>query len=179
MRTVFNLLSYGIKRTDNLLFNKLDSGNIRLILGEDADFVEEQFIIDFEAGSSGDLKFELLINSEGHGLTPMILALPSKESIYIGYNSSVAKIDVSNRRIDNVMPLDSLFYRFIQTQTDGIILILCELGIVGISEIGEVLWRFSGDVIEDYELQYDSKIIVLRCMDNSVVRISTVEGKVQ
>ncbi|MDP5272915.1 hypothetical protein [Chengkuizengella axinellae] len=179
MRTIFNVKSYGFKEVDigNKSIIKKSKDIDQLCLGEEIEIIKTQYIVDFDSMNHNE-NFEVIINSADYGLTPVILPLSCKNLVYVGYNSCVALIDVTERKVEKVITLGSTFYTIVHLVENNILLIIFELGLAAISENGDMIWEFNTDVIETYQLE-ESKFIRLSCMDDSNIRISLLEGKVK
>lgn len=157
-----------------VILNKCNSGNI--LLGKEARQEIAFYALKIFFGSQSKNTFGIGIISEGHGLTPQVLILASKQQIFFGFNQEVVLIDCDNKKIIYEYALNSLFYKFIYLPNLELILILHEIGLVALRENGSKIWEFDKDIVEDYEIINDK--INLKFMDSDSIQLSLITGKI-
>ena len=169
----FELTSCDSKRDLIEILNQCSEGN--LLLGENDEQEENFFAIQVHSGKE-DKKFGIGVVSEGYGLIPSILAIPTNSSLFIGFNSEFVIIDCGSKSIRYSTKLGSLFFQFIHFPQHKIVMVLHELGLLAISEEGKEIWEYDAhDIIQDYQIE--GNLINLELMDNPSARISILNGE--
>jgi hypothetical protein len=167
----FAIKSYETKSEMSSYLNFCDLGSI--LLGEDAQQSIHFYTLTIYEGSS-DNRFGVGVISDSTGSVPHVLALPSNKEILIGFNKRIAVVDFAKRIVKYQFCLDSSFFRFIHLK--NIVLVFHEIGVIALNESCNEIWRYDGDIIEDYEIENED--ITLRMMDNQTVKITVSSGDI-
>lgn len=109
---------------------------------------------------------------EDHGITPNVCLLGDRELVF-GFNQTVVGIRCSQKRITFEHDLPGLFYRFYQLPSNRV-LVLNELGVSLLSDLGDLLWGYDKDIVEGVEIT--SASIRLTFMDSPAVTIDIETG---
>lgn len=116
------------------------------------------------------------IISQGHGLKPNLLFLPSTESILIGFNKELTCYNIVEKTIKSIK-LSSLFFKFIHLPKQGKVVAIHETGVNCLDDDGNLLWLSDCDIIETFSIT--NNILVLKCMDQSIISICIDTGEVK
>lgn len=118
-----------------------------LVLGQEIDRPAALFIVRFETGTS-----VLGVRQEGHGLAPELL-MQENGSAWIGYNQSVALVDMADGHLITQVELPHLFYEFVPLPASAPLIVMHELGALALDLRGQRLWQVDGDVVTDFRVE--------------------------
>jgi len=177
LRISFGKNSLGIRswETESEMISFLqhcDGGSA--LLGQDAEQRAGFVSIDVQYNESPWPCFGVGMVSEGHGLSPQALLRPERQVVIIGLNKQIVGVDVDNREVCFEMDLDSLFFCFLSVDSLQIILVFHEIGVTAIKEDGSVIWQFSRDVIETWDI--GDEWLSIEFVDIAPMRIHLVSG---
>jgi hypothetical protein len=139
-----------------------------LLLGFDSETPREFFGILLRTPSQ---EFRIGIGSFGIGIKPSVEAADG--SLYVGFNDHVAIFSPCSLKLEQQIPLLSMFWQFIPSQAIDAVLVLCETALVALSQKG-IRWRVDTDVIKTFEVTSDS--IALTFLDDVPVRVDLRSG---
>lgn len=125
---------------------------------------------------SGWNDFAIAIESEGHGTTPNVLLLSSRQEMWIGFDTEVVIVDLMSRTARCRIVLDGLFRAFYCCPHGDSVVILHELGAAMLLQNGSQRWNYSKDIVESAQVEEDE--LVLDFIDSDRVRIDLVSGTV-
>jgi hypothetical protein len=155
-----------------------------LILGDDAAQEDKFYSVVVHYNYAGQIKDEpsedsvrswgIGVISEGHGLKPELVVLKNG-ILVIGLNHEVVGVSVDNRSQLFKHSFDSLFHAFLYLFSDGILLVLNEIGVVALDENGNELWSFTKDVITAASVRHSQ--IDLHFMDSESVHLDLRTGR--
>lgn len=149
--------------TKSLLLNHISQNSPSVVVGTATEAPRAYYSCSVE-GANGLLLIGVVVNQSK---VPSVLCLPTSQRVVIGYDQSFALVDCRSATLLGTTLLDGVFFEFCQDRERGLVLVLHELGVVAISELGEELWRYTTcDILEDWKL-VDSRI-VLTVMDTNV-----------
>jgi urease accessory protein UreE len=95
--------------------------------------------------------------------------------VLLGFNKALVNYNVEEKTTKR-HELASLFFKLIHLPTQAKIIIFIETGVQCLDESGDLLWSVDSDVIESHTL--NENVLILRCMDDSVLNICIDNGKV-
>jgi len=123
-----------------------------VVLGGESEVPQRFYSIEIHASGLSDRPaFGIGLLSEGHGLEPE-MCLIDDNHLLLGLNSQLAVIDLLQRQVDNVIRLESLFRTLLSTET-GQIIVIHDIGIAALARDASLLWNYSEDLVEDWELE--------------------------
>lgn len=156
--------------TRNLLFNHIGKAASGLLVGGDAEAPRRYFSCSVER-----LEIGIIVNQPAH--LPCVLAVPRSSRLFIGYDQSVAIIDVTSIALLNTMLLEGVFFEFLPDYGRQQILAIHELGVVALSLSGNVVWRFiTPDIVENWQIVHDC--LSLTVMDQrDKITLNVADGK--
>jgi hypothetical protein len=120
-------------------------------------------------------RFGIGILSQGLGLKPHLLLIPERYELVLGFNAEIAAFNIKHRESSYRIDLNrSPFRSFVRLRELKVLLIFHEIGVLGLGEDGQVLWRHERDVITYSMIQ--GRRLSLHFMDASSVEIDVVNG---
>ena len=145
------------------------------ILGKNIEDTQEFFSVIIQAAEPPLDNSGVGICSMVIGLQPEIYLQPQNRILLVGFNSTVYGVDLLDSTVAFCHELNSPFYYFAPVSMPPRILVQHEVGIVMLTEEGEVLWKFDGDIITG--LQYYDNKLELQFMDTSPISLELESGK--
>lgn len=143
--------------------------------GEDIDRPKEFFSVIIRPVDDRLEGIGVGICSLGIGLQPVIYLQEESNKLIIGYNSNVCGLNLNNGAMTFCYKLNSPFYDIVVLPIQYRILIQHEVGVVMLTEEGEILWKFDGDIITG--LQHSENALELQFMDMPTVSLALDSGK--
>ena len=114
-------------------------------------------------GASGSLHIGVIANQPK---VPSVVYLAKSQLTILGYDQSVALVDYPSATLRQTTALDGVFFEFLWDEERAQVLVINELGVVAISELGLELWRYTtSDILEEWGKANDR--LVLTLMDTS------------
>lgn len=179
MRIAFGWSSIDIRRWDskNELLEYISQFGNQLLVGEsaeqEAEFYSAALIREF--GNAEARPLVIGICSEGHGVTPQLLPMPSSGLCLFGVNSEVYGVSVDAFRVQFHVKLRSLFRSMVPVPEAGLILIFHEIGAKAIQVDGSELWDFSRDVLESARIE--GSTVHFEFMDSEPATVDALSGR--
>jgi len=158
---------------ENYLANR--SGR-HYILGGDTERSREFFSIIVRLAEQPIESIGMGICSIGVGLQPHILPIVQAKRVFVGFNSELYAVNLSDATLAFHLELDSLFYCFVPAHLPDRILVQHEIGLVMLTADAEILWKFERDVITNQQLANGK--IFLEFMDAPSVFLSLETGQI-
>lgn len=150
--------------------NKCNNGII--LLGNDAQQENDYLIIKVYSGYKYLDILGIGVISEGHGIYPQTLLLPSSKKIIIGYNREITAVDCNNGKELFTFKLCSLFHSFIHL--DDKILAIYEIGVIAFNENGMQLWKYENEIITNYEIE--DNYLKIEFIDDEPICLNLCDG---
>lgn len=144
-------------------------------LGKDLDYVRAHYSLDILYGFSGEVRFGIGISTGGHALPPQFVIAEHEPRLIIGYEKTVAAIDVARHVMRWELSLDSFFQRIVPWSNPQGYVIEEEIGLHMVTLEGKRLWSIVKDIISD--LRREGNHLIATFMDSSCVKISVADGK--
>ncbi len=119
-------------------------------------------------------RFGVGICSLGIGLTPALLPQPENSVLIFGFNSDVVGVRIPGGEIVFQLKVETLFHAFLSVHRKEMILVKDEIGIVALTQNGNVLWKFGRDVITNAVIEGDQ--LHLQFMDSPEVFLNLSNG---
>lgn len=119
---------------------------------------------------------EIGIVSSGLGITPRIITLYNEEIAFVGHDTWLTAINVSNLRLIFKKKLNGVFYEFVPINSDDEVIVLHELGAIRIDGVGKEKWAVNTDIVETYALD-GSGHMILTVMELGTVTVDIESGK--
>ncbi|OCR01431.1 hypothetical protein BCD67_21710 [Oscillatoriales cyanobacterium USR001] len=170
---VIELQEWSTKKELIYSLSQCDLGSI--LLNEEDDYEQKFYAAIVRPQTSGLHYFGIGICSEGHGLKPNLLINPELDMIMFGYNKEVVGVNLKNRQIAFRIKLNSLFYYFLPLKNQGIVLIVQEVDITAITELGKEIWRYGKDIITQTTIEGEK--LYLNFMDESPACLNILNGE--
>ena len=170
---------YNVKEVDTNadILNFLDKCKIgQLIIGENALQHNKYYVLKGYQEDNNNF-FGIAIISEGHGLIPEVLHIQEKSKLIIGVNNNVFVINYLKRNVEYTFSFESLFYNFLQTKDNHIIIAIFETGVLAFNKKFEVIWKFYGDIVSESHI--DGNVLKLYFMNGEIMNLSIIDGSVQ
>jgi hypothetical protein len=117
------------------------------------------------------------IIASGHGVKPGMARLANGTTILVGHDCKVTALDSKSGQVMFVLPLNGVFYEFIDYEEDSEI-VIHELGALKIDAGANRHWSLDTDVVEDFEVTKDGRL-KLRTMDNAYTVVDIRSGEKQ
>lgn len=158
--------------TKNLLLNHVSQNLPSVVVGSATEAPRGYYSCSVD-GQNGALCIGVIVNQSK---APAVLYLAASQRAVFGYDQSVALVDYRSATLLETTPLDGVFFEFLRDEERAQLLVLHELGVVAISELGEELWRYTTtDIVQDWRRVTDC--LVLNLMDTSAsVELSLKDG---
>lgn len=148
--------------TKSLLLNHISQNSPSVVIGSATEAPRGYYSCSIE-GINGSLHIGVITNQPK---VPAVVYLAESQRLALGYDQSVALVDFSSATLWGTTTLDGAFFEFLRDEERAQILVLHELGVVAISELGVELWRYTtSDILEEWEKVCGH--LVLTLMDTS------------
>lgn len=151
------------------------TASVQISLGHEGGDTKEFYSLVFspvllEAASLG-----IGIWSESSGLKPQIMLQDEKQTIILGYNSSVVGIELDTTKVKFEINLPFLFFTLALVKDFNILFAICELGIVALSLEGKEIWRYeTQDIVTNWKLI--ENMLFLDLLDESNIQLNIADG---
>jgi hypothetical protein len=147
----------------------------RLLLGEENPLARKCSLIEILIERDPKHRFGVGLCHEGHGLAPYLLFQPGLSRFLIGFDWTVAGVNVPDGDLVINLPLDSVFYSFLQIPNSDMVLIQHETGLIMLAASGDSVWRFDKDIITTLNIEEDR--VQVEFMDSPTVELGLSTGQ--
>ena len=148
------------------------ASNGGLMLAADDLDTHEFFLLTVDEG--GDLPVTIGICSHGIGLEPAIKRRGT--TVWVGYNLSVAAIDVRRPALLWDLEIGSPIYSVIVEPTSNECIVIGEITLVRLDENGAEVWRHDTQIVTRHEI--DEKELRVEFDESPPVRIDRASGRI-
>ncbi|WHX48235.1 hypothetical protein QNH46_19350 [Paenibacillus woosongensis] len=132
----------------------------------------------FEVITVSEVNFECGIAYYDCGIKPHIVVKDKNNKLFLGFEKNIICVDMS---LDNIVfekKLTSIFYEFIEVQSQNAVIAICELDIYVFNYEGKILWEMGlREVINEFYVIEDEKLCIVYD-DGDELIFSITEGKV-
>jgi hypothetical protein len=143
-----------------------------IILAADDLDTHEFFLLTVDKG--GDTPVVIGICSLGIGLEPVIKR--RETTVWVGYNLSVAAIDVRRRALLWDLEIGSPIYDLIVEPASNDCIVIGEIAIVRLDENGAEVWRHDTQIVTRHEI--DENELRVEFDESPPVRIDRASGRI-
>jgi hypothetical protein len=179
MRLCFRWSSIELRRWASRaeMEDHLSGFDCKLIIGESPEQEREFFsaTIEPEFHPAKARRLALGVCSEGHGITPQLLALPNSTLLLVGVNSEVVAVRADSGEIAYRIPLGFLFRSMVPLSDRGLLLVFHEIGVTALRNDGETAWTLGRDVLEDAWLEGGT--LHMTFMDSEPAAVELTSGR--
>jgi hypothetical protein len=157
-----------LERIDSLgeLLERLRREKASVVVGAKDESHCEYFLMRFPECTVG-------ICSQGQGIDPSLVPSDVTGDLWIGYNFSIAIVDLHSCVVKRVVDLGSLFHEILRIMDDGSAIVICELGALRIGGTGGIIWKVITDLVVGFSEQGD---LLLLQTDGGTVRVDKGSG---
>jgi hypothetical protein len=158
--------------TKNLLLNHVQRNSPSVVVGSASEAPRG-----FYSYSVDEVDCPILIGvMVNQSKAPRALILPASQRVVLGYDQSIALVDCPSGKLLGTTLLDGVFFEFLRDEERGQVIVVHELGVVAISELGEELWRYTTcEILEDWRKV--NGFLVLALMDtNEALELNLESG---
>lgn len=145
-------------------------------LNPDVGGAKHFYLIEIRGPGSHTRNGAIGIASEGHGLAPQVAFNSRTDTMLVGFEKSIAQVDLATGRVGWRVDLESLFVQFLASP-NGRVLILEEIGLRLLDEAGREQWRALKDIVEQWVQEQDC--VMLRFMDMGSCRVRLADGTME
>jgi len=141
-----------------------------LLLGQGSEAPREFFRI--EVREAGLAPANIGVLSYGIGVKPAWLV--RTEKLLVGFNESVAAIDLKRLELLSETRLLSLFWEFVECAHSRHVCALCETAVVAVTDFGRILWRMDTDLVTDFAAI--GSVLEMKFADAPPLRLDMISG---
>jgi hypothetical protein len=147
-----------------------------VVIGQSTEQEREFFsaTIEPEFNSAESHRLALGACSEGHGILPQLLLLPSHGLVIVGVNSEVVAVRTDCGEIAFRVPLGFLFRSIVPLFDMGLLLVFHEIGVTALRDTGAIAWTTVRDVLED--VRVEEGILHMTFMDSAPTAVELTSG---
>lgn len=146
-----------------------------VMLGEEAESAKKFFAVELRPAAHLEPCWTAGIRS--NGLTPELYMDRESSCLLLGFNESVARVQVPPTSPPTIIPLPFVFYTFLSVPHLRHVFVVHELGVVALDPSGETLWSVESDVLTRYDV--DGDLLRLEFMDSEAMSVRLVDGQVE
>ncbi|BBO59020.1 hypothetical protein [Mycoavidus sp. B2-EB] len=130
---------------------------------------------------SNELDFGLGIAFAGTGIKPKILFVGSYQTVYVGFDSYLAAVPITQPSSiieSQLLQLNGVFFDLFLLK-NGNLCIIHEIGVQVVTRELTGIWSFSIDIVSDWALNEEQGILSLTLMDTEeVINLSISTGAI-
>lgn len=113
--------------------------------------------------------------AQTHGLEPAVVLLPRTTTLLALHGMVISRVNGADGALIYSMKLDMPAYEFLRIEENGAVVILHELGLIKLSDTGEVVWTQDTYVVEGHSVSGD--IVTLDIEGGVQRRYSLTSGR--
>ena len=111
-----------------------------------------------------------------NGIEPQFSVVEKIDSIFVGFENSIARVNLKTKNILFDLQLPSTFYEFIYVDKLNLVVISCELDVFVIQHDGEKRWSIGlTDIVNEFRIK-DEKSIYVTCDDGNEFEFNIMDG---
>jgi hypothetical protein len=158
------------------LDNHLTRAN-SVLAGASAEAPRKYYALDVTDNNGGQMTIGVV--SSHHGIRPSWIFSTDGNVLALGHDLTITFIDVPNRRILAAQPLAGVFFEFVHSNRNYLI-VLHELGVAKFDFSGRQLWSISTpDIAESAKMQNDDTLVVRHQGPGKQLAVDVQTGQVR
>jgi hypothetical protein len=158
--------------TKNLLLNYISRNSPSVVVGSDTEGPRGFYSCVVE-GRDCQIHIGVIANQPK---SPCTIFFPVSKQVILGYDQSIAVIDCPSSTLRRSTLLDGVFFEFLRDEERAQTIVVHELGVVAISEMGDELWRYTASEILEGWRRVDGCLILTLMDSNTTIELNLVGG---